>query len=91
MNNPELIAHLAELSKIEFSEEEFRKIAIDIENIIELMDKVKLSPACASVHPTPIDFDSLRPDSAKPSATAEEILQNSKSTSGVCFTVPRII
>jgi len=39
MKNPELIAHLAELSKIEFSEEEFRKIAIDIENIIALMEE----------------------------------------------------
>ncbi len=92
MVNKELTKHLAELSKISFTESEEEKITKEMNDIITLMDKVK-----SFNYNTPISSDNcieyknLREDICKSTDNTDTITSNAKCIKEGCFIVPKII
>lgn len=92
MIDKELTRHLADLSKITFSDEELDKMTVQMGDIINLMDKVK---EIDSNNPTytldPVNYGDLREDTVTESAATEDILKNSKATKENSFVVPKVV
>lgn len=92
MFNSELTRHLAELSKIEFSEDELQKMTDDMTSIIELMDKV--CEFDTSVTPYALDaskYNDLREDEHRNSYPTEDIIANARNTKNNSFVVPKVV
>lgn len=88
----ELTKHLAELSKIEFNEEELKKMTADMKDIINLMDKV--CDFDTSKSPYALDavkYKNLREDNHTPSYPTEKITENAKNVKNNCFVVPKVV
>lgn len=83
--------HLAELSKLEFTDAELGELSKDFESLVELADIVKNSQVKGQRKFLSVDMCELREDVAKPSMITSEILQNAPSKSNDCFMVPRIM
>lgn len=92
MFDSDITKHLAELSKIEFSEEELIEMTSDMENIIRLMDKVKDFDSNSEPYALDaVDFNSLRKDFHDDSYNTNDLLSNAKITKNKCFVVPKVI
>ena len=92
MTDIELTRHLAELSKITFTENELEKMTSDMKNIIEVMDKVRKFHA--DIEPHTLDavrYDDLREDIVSPSFPTEKITENAAEIADNCFTVPKVV
>ena len=87
-----LAAHLAELSKIEFTDDELQKISAEMDEIIVLMDTVSdfESNETSVVNPAQ-NLKDIREDIPAPSLPREEILKNSAKTDDKAFTVPKVV
>ena len=76
MFNSDLTRHLAELSKLEFTDEELEQMTADMTNIIAIMDKVcefdTSKPAYAL---DAVDYKDLRADEHRNSYPTEELLR----------------
>ena len=92
MFNSDLTKHLAELSKIEFTDDELQKMTADMTSIIELMDKVcefdTSKPAYAL---DAVDYNDLRKDEHRNSYPTEEIVSNAKNVKNNSFVVPKVV
>ncbi len=92
MIDKKLTQHLANLSKITFTDEELDKITVQMDDIINLMDKVK---NIDSNNPTytidPVNYGDLRSDVIAESSSNEEILKNSKAIKENSFVVPKVV
>lgn len=92
MVDEKLTAHLAELSKLEFTDAELAEMTKDMTDIIGLMDKV-----CgfdSNVKPytlDPVDYSELREDTHNDSYPTEEILGNAKNVKSNSFVVPKVV
>ena len=92
MFDEKLTAHLAELSKLEFTDEELADMTKDMTDIIGLMDKV-----CGfndGVNPytlDPVDYADLRSDEHADSYPSNEILENAKNIKNDSFVVPKVV
>lgn len=87
-----LTAHLAELSKLEFTPEELEKITGEMTDIIALMDTVAeadVANSFAAVEPK--GLAELRADEAAASMPREEILTNAKERDDTYFKVPKVV
>lgn len=87
-----LTAHLAELSKLEFTPEELEKITGEMTDIIALMDTVaeaEIENSFAAVEPK--GLEALREDKAVASMPREEILTNAKERDDTYFKVPKVV
>lgn len=92
MFDANLTKHLAELSKLEFSDSELERVTSEMSEIIELMDRVKdIDPSEKVYTLSGVDFDSLRPDCAAPSLETEKIIANAKAVKDNTFTVPKVV
>lgn len=92
MVDKKLIAHLAELSKLEITGEELSKLSSDMADIIELMDTVKEADKWInSFGLTETDFDNLRADLPESSFPSAQILSNTKGRRDNAFTVPKVV
>lgn len=92
MFNPDMTKHLAELSKISFTDEELNAMTSDMTDIIALMEKVCSFDAKTPPHTlNPVDYTDLRVDEHKPSCPAGEIIKNAKNVSNNSFTVPKVV
>lgn len=92
MFNSDLTKHLAELSKIEFTEDELLEMTNDMASIINLMDKVR--DFDTSKKPYTLDavnFDDLRKDEYKDSYPTEKIVANAKNVKNNSFVVPKVV
>lgn len=92
MFNPELTKHLAELSKLEFTEEELDKMTEDMTGIVALMDKV--CDFDTSVKPyalDAVDYSDLRKDEHRASYPTEKIVANAKNVKNNSFVVPKVV
>ena len=86
MFNSDLTKHLAELSKLEFTDEELEQMTADMTNIIAIMDKV-------------CEFDTSKPAYAldavdykhRNSYPTEEIVKNAKNVKNNSFVVPKVV
>ena len=87
-----LAAHLAELSKISFTDDELEKITKEMDEIINLMDTVSdFEYTKRSVTDTAIGLNEIRTDTKKPSAPREDILKNAAEKDKKAFTVPKVV
>jgi aspartyl-tRNA(Asn)/glutamyl-tRNA(Gln) amidotransferase subunit C len=92
MFDQSLIQHLAELSKISFTEKELSKIAEEMTDIVALMDQVKTFPSTIEpLEPKATNFSSLREDIPSNSSSPEEILENAKQKKSGLFVVPKVV
>ena len=87
-----MVKYLAELGKIECSDQELSNFAQDMTGIIELMDTIKeinvtYNPLKDNKN---IYLNDLRKDISAPSMSTEKILQNSTNTNN-CFVVPKVV
>jgi len=92
MFDTNLTKHLAELSKINFTNDEIAVISNEMSEIVSLMDTVteyNIDETFASADP--VEFSNLRKDEIKDSFPREEILKNAKGKSDTCFKVPKVV
>ncbi len=92
MFNINLAKKLAELSKINFSEDELKVITYQMNDIINLMDRVKdVSQHFSTNTHNPELYKNLRTDIIKESYPCDEILNNPKTAVNNSFTVPKVV
>ena len=88
----ELTRHLAELSKIEFNDEELNKMTSDITDIINLMDKVcEFDNSKKTYALDAVDYNNLRKDNHSDSYPTEKIIENAKNVKNNSFVVPKVV
>lgn len=89
----ETITHLAELSKLEFSQEEAIAIQKDLQNMIGMVEKLN-ELNTDDVEPLlfmSAEHSVTRADVKTPSMTQEEALQNAPAASAPYFIVPKVV
>lgn len=92
MFDVELTKHLAELSKLTFSEEELNKVTAQMSDIIDLMDKVKeIDPSKSTFALEAVNYDDLRGDVSRESFETEKIIENAKAVKNNAFVVPKVV
>ena len=92
MFNLELTAHLAELSKLEFSQDELLNMASQMGDIVAVMDKVKAVDPGERVYASEaVNYESLRTDEVKASLEPEDILKNAQKKKNNSFVVPKVV
>ncbi len=87
------IKHIAELARLEFSEEELKKFAEQFNKIIEFVNKVSELPV-DGLEPmiTPLGENLvLRPDEPGETLPSEDALRNAPDNKEGLFGVPRVI
>ena len=87
------IEHVANLARLNFSEEEKEKLTLEMENIISYVDKLNeldTSKVKPMEHVIPIK-NVLREDKAEESYDREKILANAPSSEDGCFKVPKVV
>jgi aspartyl-tRNA(Asn)/glutamyl-tRNA(Gln) amidotransferase subunit C len=91
--NDELVLHLANLSRLHFSEDEKKEIRKDLQRMISFVDKLNEinTEGLEPVLHMSSEVNRLRKDEVKGSVTAEEALQNAAGSFGHFFTVPKVI
>lgn len=87
-----MIAYLAELGKLHFSNEEMEEMAVQMTNIIEIMDTVKEIDITydAEADNKNVYLNDLRVDQKQDSLCTEKILQNAVNDQN-CFVVPKVV
>lgn len=85
------IRHLAELSKLEFTEEELQSFSKEFEQLVEFADIVKNSSESGEICYNALDMNNLRQDCPKPSMEVEKLLQNTPKVANQSIVVPRIV
>lgn len=87
------IEHVANLARLNLTEEEKSKLTLDMEQIISYVDKLNeldTSKVKPTDHVIPIS-NVFREDEAKPSYQREKVLANAPSIEDGCFKVPKIV
>lgn len=84
--------HLCELSKLNFTEDEQRKMLADMSDIIDLMDTIKAFEISYddTKDKNEIAYDDLRKDIAAPSFETERLQQNTQPRDN-CYVVPKMM
>lgn len=84
--------HLCELSKLNFTEDEQRKMLADMSDIIDLMDTIKEFEISYddTKDKNEIAYDDLRKDEAAPSFDTERLQQNTQPRDN-CYVVPKMM
>ena len=88
------LLHIAELSKLSFTDEEAEKMMEQMGDIIDLMDTIRDVDLeyDDTADKNEIPYDSLREDTPAPSADTEKLLQNAVTDStGNCYTIPKMM
>ena len=87
-----MVKYLAELGKLEFTDEALAKTADEMTDIIELMDTIKdfglEYDALKGNHN--VFLNDLRKDEKLPSMSTEKVLQNAVNSDN-CFVVPKVV
>ena len=92
MFNLENTRHLAELSKLSFSEEELSFMTHQMTDIIALMDEVqKIDKNIPEYTQDAVSFAELRADTKAESLPTQEVLKNAKQTKENSFVVPKVV
>lgn len=87
-----MISYLSELGKLEFSDEELRKVADEMTDIINLMDTIKDIDVTydAKLDNKNVYLNDLRKDISAESMPREKVLQNAKTMNNY-FVVPKVV
>ena len=92
MADKNLIYKLAQLSKLEFKEQELEKISEDMDAIIQFADKVKeFDTNKLGKERDLIEYSSLRDDECFEGLTNKEATLNIQKKNDGCFSIPKII
>lgn len=92
MFDEKLTAHLAELSKLEFNNEELEKMTEDMTAIVGLMDKVCGFETDEKPYTVePVSYGELREDNYKASYPTDNILKNAANIKNDSFVVPKVV
>jgi aspartyl-tRNA(Asn)/glutamyl-tRNA(Gln) amidotransferase subunit C len=91
--NEKLVQQLADLARLEFSEQEKIEIKGDLQRMITFVEKLN---ELDTTHVKPLlhmtaDRNVLREDAVVPSITREEGLQNAPAANDQYFKVPKVI
>lgn len=87
-----LTKHLADLSKIAFTDDELEKMTEDMTDIIALMDKVCDFEASKETYAlNAVSYQDLRKDIPQISLDTEKILKNSNIIKNNSFVVPKVV
>lgn len=92
MFDTKLTGHLAELSKLAFTEEELETITHEMDDIVHLMDTVagfNSNEEFAAVDA--VKLEDLRADEVKESMARDDILANAKENADTYFKVPKVV
>nr|WP_317412384.1 Asp-tRNA(Asn)/Glu-tRNA(Gln) amidotransferase subunit GatC [uncultured Solibaculum sp.] len=90
---PEIVDYVAQLSRLELSEEEKKQAEKDLGDILSYMDKLseldteQVEPMS---HTLPVN-NVMREDVCRPSAHREELLQNAPQKKDGCYQVPKAV
>lgn len=85
------IKHLAELSKLEYTDEELVEFIPEFESAVELANIIKNADISGEIKYNVMDFSELRDDVAKESTPVDELLANSPIVRRDSMVVPRIM
>ena len=85
------IKHLAELSKLEYTDEELAEFIPEFESAVELANVIKNADISGEIKYNIMDFSELREDVAKDSTPVDELLANSPIVRRDSIVVPRIM
>lgn len=85
------IEHLAELSKLTFSEEELKQFSTEFESMVEFANIIKNCEVQSQAKINSINMADLREDEVTESAPVDVILQNAPMAKKDSFVVPRIM
>lgn len=85
------IKHLAELSKLEFSDDELKEFVKDFDSLVGLADKVRNADISGVANYNTVDMTNLRQDKHQKSVETEELLKNAPEKQKGMFVVPRIV
>jgi aspartyl-tRNA(Asn)/glutamyl-tRNA(Gln) amidotransferase subunit C len=89
------VAHVADLANLELTGQEQKRLAKDLNSILEYIDRLNeldtsdVPPMAQAVAGSAAD--ALRADELRPSLPHEAALQNAPNTDGVFFRVPKVI
>lgn len=85
------IKHLAELSKLEYTDQELAEFIPEFESAVELANVIKNADISGEIKYNIMDFSELRDDVAKDSTPVDELLANSPIVRRDSIVVPRIM
>ncbi len=85
------IKHLAELSNLEFSQQELQDFEKEFASLVALADNIKNANIEGKRIFQSIELNELRPDTIKPSLSPTALLQNAPVQKKDCFVVPRVV
>ena len=87
-----MVSYLSRLGKLSFTEEELKKTAEEMTNIIEIMDTIKEIDIKydALADNKNVYLNDLRKDASEPSMPTQKILQNALNSED-CFVVPKVV
>jgi aspartyl-tRNA(Asn)/glutamyl-tRNA(Gln) amidotransferase subunit C len=88
-----LVAHIANLARLKFDENELDNFAAEFDKIVAYVDTVKELPIEDEV-PAVLVFDAalrLREDTVSASLPVNEALKNAPKQKDNCFVVPRVV
>jgi aspartyl-tRNA(Asn)/glutamyl-tRNA(Gln) amidotransferase subunit C len=86
-------AHVAELARLRFSDEELDAMTAQLNSILDSFDKlqsVDTTGIAPSTHAVEVS-NAFRDDAVLPSLAPESVLANAPDAEAGCFKVPRII
>lgn len=88
----QIITHLTNLSKLNYSDEELTAVAAQMSDIIALMDTIKETDVVYDElgDNNGVYINMLRKDEASPSMETAAVLQNALQSDN-CFVVPKVI
>lgn len=86
------VKYLADLSKLEYSDEKLEKTANEMTSIMELMDTIKDIDITydAYLDNHNVFLDGLRTDEVIPSMPTEKVVANAVNSKN-CFVVPKVV
>ena len=88
------LLHIAELSKLSFTDEEAEVMMEQMGDIIDLMDTIRDAELeyDDTKDKKEISYQQLRTDSAKESYPVEKLLKNAETDgTGSCYTIPKMM
>lgn len=92
MFDQKLTAHLAELSKLSFTDAELEKMTEDMTAIAALMDKVRSFEENGKPYAVePAAYGDIRPDEYRESYRTDDVLKNADKVKNDSFVVPKVV
>ncbi len=90
---PEIVDYVAQLSRLELSEGEKKRVEKDLGDILSYMDKLNeldTTDVEPMSHTLPVN-NVMREDVCRPSSDREELLQNAPQKKDGCYQVPKAV